>query len=206
MPSIKLSDREAKNILLDWPTRTVDLWPPPGGKGCWLQGQPVSGPVPGPKLSSPGAKLFNTQPDGLWVHLAPTRSCDVIAVEVCGTIQNLNDKRSRYIPASHSLVLNCSEKWLHEKIATKGSGKTERWRAAGTFQKSPAGNLVVPVRLLRTLYALPNDLYYKWCPEHVPTGYEFFCPHSSLNSYNSQRMQDFLAQMSGANQFYLKLK
>ncbi len=108
MANQKLSDREAKEILKKWPMRTSKLWPPPGGKGFWLQGQPNRGAAAGPRLSSPGAKLFNTQPDGLWLHFSDSDSCDAVVIEVCGTIQNLNDKRSRYIPASHSLVVRCS--------------------------------------------------------------------------------------------------
>ena len=65
-------------------------------------------------------------------------------------------------------------------------------------------SVAVPVRHLRVLYALPDDLYREWAKEHVPTGYEFFCPHSSLDSYTSQKMQEFLGQMSIASQFYLK--
>lgn len=88
MSKKNLSDAEAKGVLLRWPNRTK-LWPPPQGRGFWLRGQPV-GPrkAPGPRLSSPGAKLFSTQPDGLWVHFNRTISCDVVAIEVCGTIQN----------------------------------------------------------------------------------------------------------------------
>lgn len=206
MTNHRLSDGEAKAVLNRWPTRTRDLWPPPGGRGFWVQGQPKNGVQSGPRLSSPGAKLFKTQPDGLWVHFRDSTSCDVIVVEVCGTIQNLNDKRSRYIPASHSLVLSCSRAWLHEEVDNKGGGTIIRWRAAGSFEKAPPKDLVVSVRHLRVLYALPNEIYHRWCAEHVPTGYEFFCPHSSLASYNSQKMQSFLRQMSAAAQFYTKVR
>lgn len=203
MSTKKLSDSQAKAILLRWPGRTR-LWPPPGGKGYWIRAQPRSGKIAGPKLSAPGAVLFRTQPDGMWVHFRNVESCDVVAIEVCGTAQNLNDKRSRYIPASHSVVIACSRRWLTEPIATKAGGDAPRWRASGGFDDQPAANLSVPVRHLRVLYALPDVLYHQWCREHVPTGYEFFCPHSSLNSYNAQKMQRFLKQMSIAGQFYVQ--
>lgn len=209
MAKTKLSDSEAKAILLSWPTRSAELWPPPGGAGFWIQGQPRQGVEPGPKLSAPGATLFRTQPDGMWIHFHDLLSCDVVVVEVCGTIQNLNDKRSRYIPASHSLVLTCSPAWLREQIGVKGRGAIPRWQAAGTL-KSPGVNQTTPhvaaVRHLRVLYSLPNVVYHKWCSEHAPTGYEFYCPHSSLDSYNSQKMQRFLRQLSIASQFYVKPK
>lgn len=203
MATSKLSDGAAKAILLKWPGRTK-LWPPPFGTGYWIRAQPKVGTVSGPRLSAPGAVLFRTQPDGMWVHFRSTESCDVVAIEVCGTVQNLNDKRSRYIPASHSVVVACSCRWLQEHTATKAGGKAARWKASACFDHEPTEDIEVPVRHLRVLYALPDALYHQWCREHVPTGYEFFCPHSSLSSYNGQKMQRFLKRMSIASQFYVR--
>lgn len=205
MSNEKLSDKEAKDLLLKWPTRTK-LWPPPEGRGFWIRGQPKEGERPGPRLSSPGANLFMTQPDGLWVHFKGTACCDVVAIEVCGTIQNLNDKRSRYIPASHSLVLTCTSAWLKEEIAVQRAGRRPRWEASASFGDEPSGDLSIPVRHLRVLYGIPNALYQKWCRGHTPTGYEFFSPHSSLGTYNSQPMQAFLRKMSSASQFRVRVK
>src|SRR5262249_17594834 len=132
-------------------------------------------------------------------------SCDVVAVEVCGSIQNLNDKRSRFIPASHSLILSTTKAWLSEDITIQRGGKMARWKAAASLSKKvPKSDKQFPVRHLRVLYALPNDRYHSWCSNHVPTGYEFFCPHSSLDSYNSPKMQTFLRQMSISSQFYVR--
>jgi hypothetical protein len=182
--------------------RTNKLWSPPATNGYWIRGQPPNGNATGPRLSAPGATLFKTQPDGLWIFFQGRSSCDVVAIEVCGTIQNLNDKRSRYMPASHSLVVHCEADWLVEKIRVQNGGKVERWQASGKFNKAPKKAIKVPVRHLRVLYCLPNKIYQKWRKEHVPTGYEFYCPHSSLNSFNSQKMQSFLRQMSIESQFY----
>ena len=200
MTSKKLTDSEGKALLRRWPERTR-LWPPPCGSGYWIRAQPSDHAPPGPKLFSPGAKLFGTQPDGLWVYFGGSSFCDVVAVEVCGTIQNLNDKRSRYIPASHSVVLRCSLAWLTACIRLQHGGEHPRWRAVGTFDTVPVEDLSIPVRHLRVLYGLPSSLYHKWCREHTPTGSEFFCPHSSLATYNSQAMQKFLARMSSASHF-----
>ena len=200
----KLKDSEAKAILLKWPASTAKLWPPPQGSGRWIRGQPVNGKASGPRISSPGAEIFTTQPDGLFIFFGGTESCDLVAIEVCGTIQNLNDKRSRYIPSSHSLILRCSSKWLKEKTTTKGGGKKERWKLTETIIDEPKSDLRVPIRHLRVLYSIPNQMYNSWCPGHTPTGYEYFCPHSALDSYPSQKMQNFLARMSIGSQFYLK--
>ncbi len=203
MAKEKLSDGEAKDILRKWPNRTNEVWPPPRGRGFWLRGQPTVGLTPGPRISAPGARIFKTQPDGLWVHFNKMRSCDVVVIEHCGTIQNLNDKRSRYVPSSHSLVLCCSKAWLKEKIPVK-NGLYSRRRAAGTFGKyyPKSTEFDVPIRLLRVLYSLPNALYEKWGSEHVPTGYEYYCPHSSLGSISSQKMRAFLGRMSMSSSFY----
>lgn len=201
MAKQKLSDAEGKAILKKWPNRTK-LWPPPQGQGYWLKCQPKAGFATGPKLTSPGASLFSTQPDGLWVHFSGLTSCDVVAIEVCGSTQNLNDKRSRYFPASHSVVLICKRAWFLEEIRVQRGAKKERWRAATTISEVPDSDVSIPIRHLRVLYALPNKLYHDWCPHHVPTGYELFCPHSSLDSYSAPKMQSFLRTMSLASRFY----
>lgn len=205
MPNQDLSDAEAKEVLRRWPGRTNKLWPPPQGRGFWIRGQPKDGLYPGPVISAPGARLFKTQPDGLWIHFNGSTSCDIVAIEVCRSIQNLNDKRSRYIPASHSLILNCSTDWLHEDIAVQKGGRKPRWKATASFGSRPHG-MSLPIRHLRVLYSLPNPRYHEWCREHTPTGYEFFCPHSSLGGYTGPFMRAFLRQMSREAHFRVRLR
>jgi hypothetical protein len=203
----KLSDAEAKKILLEtWPRRTDSLWPCPRGDGYWMRVQPPESATKAPRIHSPGAKLFATQPDGLWIYLWKREFCDVVAFEVCGSVQNLNDKRSRYIPSSHSLVVSLTSAWLAEPITVQSGGNRKRHDAFETFGKLPKRDIQVPIRHLRIMYALPDSKYDSWCLNHTPTGYEYFCPHSSLNSYSSQKMQSFLAQMSILNQFYKRPK
>ena len=88
----KLTDAEAKELLRGWPSHSGDVvqsevWPTPHGKGAWLRAQPTENPSePGPRLHAPGARLFSTQPDGLWVWFDPeAQFVDVLAIEVCGT-------------------------------------------------------------------------------------------------------------------------
>ena len=202
MAAEKLSDAEATQILLRWPIRTM-TWPAPGGTGYWLQAQPKSDANPGPRIFSPGATQFPTQPDGLWAFFHPFGSCDLVAEEVCGTIQNLNDKRPHYIPSTHSLLLSVSTRWLNHTIPIQGGGQRTRWESTGRLTVALVADLDLPVRHLRVLYALPNTLYHSWCSEHTPTGHEFFCHHSSLSSYSSQTFQELLKRMSIATQFYV---
>ena len=202
MSSPKLTDAAAKAILLKWPRRSNSLWPAPSIGGFWLRAQPKDGSATGPRICSPGAKLFTTQPDGLWACFAKRQFCDLVVIEVCGSIQNLNDKRSRYIPSSHSLVLSCSAAWFNEHVPVQGGGKSPRCKALGSFGKAPASDINVPIRFMRILYAIPDKQYGSWCLNHTPTGQEFFCKHSSLSAYKGPQMQSFLRQMSILSQFY----
>lgn len=200
MASQKLSDSEAKTILLTWPAWSDKLWPPPAGTGNWLRARPNT-KRSAPILSSPGAKLFTTQPDALWLYFGNDGFCDAVAIEVCGTVQNLNDKRSRYMPSSHSLMVSIGKGWFGQDISYK-KGKKKRWELTGAHTAAPSADQCLPIRHLRVLYSLPNALYASWCSNHTPTGFEYYCPHSSLDSYTSQTMQQFLRQMSIQSQFY----
>jgi hypothetical protein len=149
--------------------------------------------------------MFSTQPDGLWAHFSGLDYCDVVVIEVCGTTTNLNDKRSRYMPSTSSLLLEVSAGWAKSGSAGRGRGGPTRahWRTAG-FDEDDLSTMprLVPVRHLRALYALPDEQYKKWTPNHAATGYEYFVPHSSLGTFNSQPMQRFLRQMSISSQYY----
>ena len=206
LAATKLTDATAKTILLNWPASTE--------KTCGrlrkatadgFGGSPSTGRRSVPRIGSPGAvKLFSTQPDGLFVYFSGLESCDVVVIEVCGSVQNLNDKRSRYIPSGHSLVPRCNTPWFKEEVPTKGGGREARWKVCDSIAEPPATDVAVPIRHLRVLYALPNEMYKAWCPGHIPSGYEYFCPHSALDSHNSPKMRSFLARMSLGSQFYLK--
>lgn len=201
---MKLSDSEAKDILRKWPKRTKSLWPVPDASVYWLQVRPKSGRTMCPDLRVPGSVAFHTQPDGLWALFGPDGSyVDIISVEVCGKIQNLNDKRSRYFPSLHSILLNTSRKWLLEEVSVQHGSKKPRWIAAGSFQTIPSTkSLAIPVRVIRVLYVIADEDYDSWCRNHCPTGYEFFCGHSSLRSYTSKKMQQFLKQLGHLSHFY----
>jgi hypothetical protein len=199
---MKLTDAGAKEILRAWPERTKSLWKTPTGKGYWLRASPTNGGAKYPHLSSPGTTAFLTNPDGLYVYFHEFKFCDVICIESCGTSQNLNDKRSRYMLASHSVLLSCTAAWMFEDIVVQSSRIVSRWQAARTFPRKPQNrDLVIPVRLLRVLYALEDTLYAKWKANHVPTGYEYYCRHSSLKTHTSQRTRRFLRGMSLQSHF-----
>jgi hypothetical protein len=151
-----------------------------------------------PYLKTPGAKLFKTQPDGLWLYLSGEEWADAICIEHCSSVQNLNDKRSRYMPCLNSILIRITRTWINGEIGTQNNGRAPRWEASGTMTQPDQKKVEfeIPVRHLRALYALRPQDYSRWIPNHIPTGYEFFCTHPSLNTYNSPPTRRFLERMS----------
>ena len=194
-----LSDAAAKEMLRSWPERTRALWHPALGSGYWLRALPKVGAVPCPKLQLPGRALFATQPDGLWAYIKPDEFADVIVIEVCGTAQNLNDKRSRYFPTGAALLLKLPQSWLLESIQIQSGTPKARWKAFATFPpdaSAPEEDLRLPVRFLRVLYALPNDLYDRWIVSSTCAAHEFYCRHSSLGNHRAPATRSFLRRLS----------
>ncbi|WP_428541027.1 hypothetical protein [Rhodopila sp.] len=197
----KYTDAEAKEILLNtWRDKTK-LWNGPNENRRWLRAQPVNDGAVGPRLLSPGAQLFHIQPDGMWARLFGTNAepfADVIAVEVCGTIQNFNDKRARYMSSTAALMLKCDKDWL-----LRGPASNHNWREAG-LAKKPVGAISFAVRHIRVLYALPGEIYERWRDHGVLAGHEFMCLHSSLQTYTSQPVQEFLKLMAPSSHYYIQ--
>lgn len=206
MSKSDLSDGEGKALLQAWPQRPTRLFRTSKTVGYWLRAQPPDGTTAGPTLVSPGAKLFKAQPDGLWLWFGEYAFVDVIAVEVCRKDQNLNDKRSRYMPTNHAPLADCSATWLKAKIALQKGGTKPRWEACGTVSAAPNSDIRIPVRHIRVLYALPDALYDKWLTSVTPGAYEFFCRHSSLGSHTSSAYREFLSRMIPGAQYYTRPK
>jgi len=206
MANSKLTDAQAKAILREWPTRTHKLWPTPKETLYWIQAHPkiLNSTIKSPSLGPPATTNFHTHPDAMWICFDPAlRFCDIMSIEVCGSEQNLHDKRARNYPLSASLILYCSAQWLTQSVGVQKAGEMPRWKACGSFFAPPEEDLALPVRNLRTLIALPNDLYQKFKMQ-CPPGNEFFCRHSSLNTYESPSMQTFLKGMALDNHFRTK--
>src|SRR5271166_3032757 len=101
--------------LRKWPQR------PPGLKSqsndAWLRGRPCDkqGATVHPYLKLPGSTRFRTLPDGLWLNFGGTvvePFVDIFAIEACGSLPNLLDKRSRFAPSTQSLLAVCPVPWL----------------------------------------------------------------------------------------------
>lgn len=206
MSQDNLGDGEGKDLLKEWPERPTKLFRNSKSVGFWLRAQPPDALTTGPTLVTPGATVFKTQPDGLWLWFGDYAFVDVIAVEVCrGRGQNLNDKRSRYMPTNHALLADCKSSWLLADVAVK-RGRRPRWVACGTISKTPTSDTRIPVRHIRVLYAIPDDQYDKWLTNVTPGAYEFFCRHSSLGSHTADGFRKFLSRMMPGVQYYTRPK
>jgi hypothetical protein len=199
------TDAEAKAALRNWPSVGTKLWPGSVPGSAWLRAQPVFGSGPTPKLYQSGADGYATQPDGLYVCLAPAPEdlfADIVAIEVCGSMQNFNDKRARYAPSTVSQGLWCALSWLLRTMPTRGGGSRERWRLAGTFKTAPTTDAWLPIRFMRVIYFLRDAAFVNWRRRGVPQAHEFVSRYKSLTSYTSQTMQDFLKHMTLGAHFY----
>ncbi len=78
----------------------------------------------------------------------------------------------------HSLLAYCPLSWL---LAPYGKDDdTPRWQCTKLLAREPTQNLVLPVRDIRVMYALPNKLYEGFETSQVPHAHEFFMPVSAL--------------------------
>jgi hypothetical protein len=105
------------------------------------------------------------------------------------------------MPSTMGLQLSCRQGWLNEEIVVQGGREVLRWEAAGTFKEPPTADILLPIRHLRVLYALPPEIFEKCLKAEIAAPHEFYCSQDSLNSYNSQPFQRFLKRMSVRNQY-----
>ncbi len=182
-------DSLVKERLRGWPQSPPGLQPRRRAAHAWLRGRPVADlSACHPFLKLPGSDRLRTLPDGLWLNFAGTPAepfVDIFAVEACGSLQNLLDKRSRFAPSTHSLLAVCPVPWLLAPVDTGDS--TPRWKATGVLLREPALPVVLPVRDLRVLYALRRDHYTGFTRHQVPQAHEFFVPMEALTAEGSER-------------------
>jgi hypothetical protein len=193
------------NVLLSkWPKNTSKLFRSTGAD--WLMARPkVKGKnAIHPMLLHAGAEFLKTMPDGMYVRLEPKSGiADAICIECCSSLQNLYDKRSRYMSTTSSLVLKCPKQWLNEPLH-RNKKRYEYVDELCKLGKLIESDLNFSIRYLRILYVLPRKLYDKWMEHGVPAGHEFFLPQESLTAFNGPSMQEFLARLSPNQQFYTK--
>ncbi|MCZ8147135.1 MAG: hypothetical protein O9325_04670 [Roseomonas sp.] len=170
----------------------MSKWPqrPPGAPrsarqaGTWLRARPGSPSEPGqPYLKLPGSNTFRTIPDGLWLHFSPDpddRWADILCIEACGSVPNLQDKRARFAPSTSSLLAVCPLRWMLEPA--EASEPTPRWHMMRLLRTKPTEALVLPVRDIRVLYGLKLRHYESVARAQVPHPHEYFCPIEALTA------------------------
>ena len=180
----KILDTLVRDRLREWPQCPPGLQrraPDPGG---WLRGRPAeSMGACHPFLKLPGSTRLRTLPDGLWLNFggSPVDAyVDIFAVEACGSLQNLLDKRARFAPSTHSLLAVCPVPWLLAPVTAEDP--TPRWRATGVIRHQPVLPLTLPVRDLRVLYALKQPHYEGFARHQLPHAHEFFIPMERLTA------------------------
>jgi len=108
-------DSLVRERLKQWPQRPPGVEAAAVGQDAWLRGRPSDDLRYHPFLKLPGSTRWRTLPDGLWLNFGGTpvdSYVDIFAIEACGTLQNLLDKRSRFAPSTHSLLAVCPVQWL----------------------------------------------------------------------------------------------
>lgn len=179
MTSFQTMDAYVRERIRAWPQT------PPGleqadarGRGVWLKARP--GPAlenDAPSLKIPGASRMRTFPDGLWLWFGGNQAdpyVDIFAIEVCGSLQNLLDKRSRYTPSLHSLLVSCPGIWLRRPVSDQDA--TPRWQRIGLFDTVPETAMALPVRDMRVLYALKTKHFREFAACNIAHAHELFAP------------------------------
>jgi hypothetical protein len=170
-------DFRAREKLRAWPNDPPGL-EHEGGPGVWMKARPgEEDDIYYPKLKLPGADRLRTVPDALWLRFGGHERdpfVDIFVIEVCGSYSNLHDKRSRFAPSMHSLLASCPLSWLLG--SNSKDDPTPRWQCTKLLAEEPTQPLILPVRDIRVMYALPHKLYNGFENTQAPHAHEFFMP------------------------------
>jgi hypothetical protein len=122
---------------------------------------------------------------------------DIFAIEACGSLQNLLDKRSRFAPSTHSMLAVCPVPWLLASVTP--TEPTPRWQATGVMRHQPSLPLVLPVRDIRVMYALKKRHYDGFAQHQVPHAHEYFLPMDALTAQDAPNNPALRALVSRAS-------
>ncbi len=177
-------DKLVRARLRQWPQRPPGISKDASGHDGWLRGRPCETTGTNfPFLKLPGSNRFRTLPDGLWMNFGGTAHepyVDIFAIEACGSLANLLDKRSRFAPSTHSLLAVCPVPWLLCPVTV--ADPTPRWKATGVILDEPTMALVVPVRDIKVMYALKDRHYQGFTESQIPHPHEYFVPMDALTA------------------------
>ena len=206
MKHVRSLDALVRDRLRSWPQRPPGLMRRSLEREQWLRGRPGEESETGhPFLKLPGSNRLRTLPDGLWLHFGGTPVepfVDIFAIEACGSLQNLLDKRSRFAPSTNSLLAVCPLPWL---LAPALPGEPiPRWRLTGVVLAPPLVALVLPVRDLRVMYGLKQRHYNGFVKSQIPHPHEYFVPMEALvaeDAVQNPAMQALVSRASANANF-----
>lgn len=182
MNKISTLDALVRARLRTWPQRPPGLATRGPERYGWLRGRPgEESKNCHPFLKLPGSNHLRTLPDGLWLHFGgePVEPfVDIFAIEACGSLQNLLDKRSRFAPSTNSLLAVCPLGWLLSPALP--ADPTPRWELTGVLDEPPRATLVLPVRDFRVMYGLKQRHYDGFIKSQIPHPHEYFVPMKAL--------------------------
>ena len=194
-------DMLVKERLKGWGQRPPGINMPRAGRSVWLRGRPGDDSrTCHPYLKVPGSTRLRTLPDGLWLNFGGTVGdpfVDIFAIEACGTDQNLRDKRSRFAPATYSLLAVCPLPWLIAPAIA--NDPTPRWETIGVLFRAPTQPVIFPVRFLRILYGLKAHDYAGFARHQLPHAHEFFAPMESLTAEDGDKDPELRALLKRAS-------
>jgi hypothetical protein len=127
---------------------------------------------------------------------------DIFAIEACGSLQNLLDKRSRFAPSTNSLLAVCPLPWLFAPALN--ADPTPRWRLTGVLIAAPHVPLVLPVRDVRVMYGLKQRHYNGFVKSQIPHPHEYFVPMEALvaeDAVQNPAMQALVSRASANANF-----
>jgi hypothetical protein len=201
-------DRQVRDRLRLWPQHPPGMSPRLRERDAWLRGRPCADMYTagmGPFLKLPGSNRLRTLPDGLWLNFGGNHRepfVDIFAIEACGSLANLLDKRSRFAPTVQSLLTVCPVPWLLAEFIP--NDRTQRWEATGVIRREPTHPLILPVRDIRVMYALKDRHYEDFLRHHVPHAHEYYVPIGALTAKDGDKdpaLQAMLAHATAGAQF-----
>ena len=201
MTGYRSLDALVRTRLRDWPQRPPGLGWSARGADTWLRGRPteINGSAH-PFLKLPGSHRLRTLPDGLWLNFGGTPQepyADIFAIEACGTLANMLDKRARFAPSTSSLLAVCPVRWLIGPAST--TDPTPRWRCTGVLRAEPTHPLILPVRDIRVMYALKARHYNGLRQSHIPLPHEYFVPMDKLVAKDAAEDPDIRTLLARAS-------
>lgn len=187
--------------LRQWPQRPPGITASAQRPHSWLRARPseTTGSCY-PILKMPGSERLKTLPDGLWLNFGGTALepyADILAIEACGSLSNLLDKRARFAPSTNSLLAVCPVPWLLGP--TSPEDPTPRWRSTGVIRLEPVQALIVPVRDIRVVFALKERHFNGLQRSHVPHAHEYFVPMEKLVAKDAPDDPDIRALVARAS-------